>query len=121
MAKNYTIESKEGITIVRFKKRPELEDIYNVIDDVAENNPSELRLWDLSNESINLSNNEIEKMATYGKSKFPAPSKIAIVAPHDISFGLMRVFQAKATMEEKSNEIMVFRTMQEALSWLNEK
>jgi hypothetical protein len=42
--------------------------------------------------------------------------RIAVVAPGDLSFGLARMFEAFS--QTMSTEIMVFRTVDEALTWL---
>mgnify|MGYP006300744487 CR=1 FL=1 len=115
MAKNYSIESADRITIVRFIRKLELEDICKAIDDVAENYLSEFRLWDFSCGS-NLSYTEIEQVAEYGKSKFLIPSKVAIIAQDDLTFGSARVhdvYRENGKIEER-----VFRTEKEAISWL---
>jgi hypothetical protein len=47
------------------------------------------------------------------------PTKLAIVATDDLLFGLGRMYQAYREMKPgSSKEVAVFRTMQEALSWL---
>jgi hypothetical protein len=46
-------------------------------------------------------------------------SRFAIVAPTDIAFGLGRMFQAFREMDRSSTkQVGVFRTMEEALSFL---
>ena len=116
MTKKYSIESTAGVTIVRFSKMPEFEDLCDAIDDVTENYPSELRLWDLSS-GLNLTNSQIEQLAKYGKSKFRIPSKVAIVAPTDLAYGLLRMYDVYR--QDELAEVMVFRTEQEARVWLN--
>ncbi len=49
----------------------------------------------------------------------PGPSKFAIVASDDVSFGLGRMFQAYREMDPRSTkQVEVFRTMDEALTWI---
>ena len=115
MAKNYTIESKEGITIIRLIKEAGLEDLCHAIDDVANNFLSDLRLWDISC-GVNLTDTEISQLAEYGKSKFFIPSKIAIVAPKDLAFGIARMHDVYRKDDLVEQE--VFRTEQEAWAWL---
>jgi hypothetical protein len=51
-----------------------------------------------------------------GKSQ---PTKLAIVAADDLTFGLGRMYQAYREMKPGSNkEVAVFRTMPDALAWL---
>jgi len=115
MGSNYLIESKDGITTIRFSVDPKLEDICNAIDDVAEHYLNDLRLWDLSN-GFSLTDTHLQKLAEYGKSKFLIPSKVAVIAPQDLAFGSARVhdvYRADQLVEQR-----VFRTEQEARAWL---
>lgn len=51
-----------------------------------------------------------------------APSKLAIVAPGDLAYGLGRMFQVYRESEERSTkEVGVFRTLAEALAFLGLK
>ena len=117
MAKNYSIDTADGITVVRFYKSLGIDEIRAAIIDVAENHLSDLRLWDLSRADINLTSSQIEQLAKYGKSKFSIPSKVAIVAPEDLTFGLMRIYEVYR--KQDLTEIKVFRSEQEARIWLN--
>lgn len=48
------------------------------------------------------------------------PTKLAVVATVDTHFGLGRMYQAYREMSPGSTrEVRVFRTMEEALAWLN--
>jgi hypothetical protein len=62
MATNYRIESKDGITTIRFSTSPELNDIRRAIDDVAENYLNGLRIWDFSN-GFSLTDAELKQLA----------------------------------------------------------
>lgn len=115
MANNYSIVSTDGVTNIRFFKKPGFDDICNAIDDVAENYPSELKLWDMSC-GLDFTDIQIEQMAEYAKTKFLLPSKSAIVAPKDLDFGIARVHDVYR--EDEFVEQKVFRTEQEARVWL---
>ena len=119
MTKNYSIDTLGGVTTVRFSEEPIMNVIRNAIDDVAENYLSELRLWDLSSEGINLTSTQIGEVAQYEKSKFLIPSKIAVVASKDLAFGLMRMYQV--FREDELAEVNIFRTEREARAWLKEQ
>jgi hypothetical protein len=48
-----------------------------------------------------------------------APSRMAIVAPQDIAYGLGRMYEANREMDERSTKkVEVFRTLEEALAFL---
>ena len=116
MDKNYSIDTVDGVTVVRFYKSLGIDEIRNAITDVAQNHLSDLRLWDFSKAEINLTSSQIEQLAKYGKAKFSIPSKVAIVAPEDLAFGLMRIYEVHR--EEDQAEIKVFRSEQDAWGWL---
>jgi len=68
--------------------------------------PSVDRVQDLARLSVRMDDK-------YSRSRF------AIVAPQDIAFGLGRMFQTLREMDRSSTkQVGVFRTMQEALSFL---
>ena len=49
-------------------------------------------------------------------------SRFAIVAPDDLAFGLGRMYAAYRGVDPRSTkEVHVFRTMEEAVAWLDEK
>ena len=48
-----------------------------------------------------------------------APSKLAIVAPRDLAFGLGRMYESYRGVSDKSTkEVSVFRSMSDASKWL---
>ena len=48
-----------------------------------------------------------------------ASSKVAIVAPQDLAYGLARMFETHRTLNQRGSKVMsVFRSMQAALDWL---
>jgi hypothetical protein len=116
MKKNYTVEIADDVTTVRFFIKPGPDEIRKSIDDVASINASGLRLWDLSAGGWDLTSEKLEEIADYAKTKLMLPSKVAIVAPKDLSYGLSRVYEALRRQE--GLEIEIFRDEQKALSWL---
>ena len=92
------------------------DEIRKSIDDVASISASGLRLWDLSAGGWDLTSVKLEKIADYAKTKLMLPSKVAIVAPKDLSYGLSRVYEALRRQE--GLEIEIFRDEHKALSWL---
>ena len=119
MEKKYKVEMADEITMVRFISKPELADIRMSIDDAAAISTSGLRLWDFSDSGLDLRTAQLEELADYAKTKFVPPSKVAIVAAKDLSFGLSRIYEAFRTQE--GLEIEIFRTEQKALAWLKIK
>lgn len=118
MARNYSIEAENGITTIRFFRDFVVDDIRSAIDNVAaENNLNELRLWDLSKGSSNLTATDLRMLAQYGQTRFLLPSTVAIVAPKALEFGLSRIYEAYR--EEGLVKHRVFRTEQDARDWLS--
>ena len=119
MASKYTIESSQGITTVRFSLAPGEEVLRSAIDELADHYQNDLRLWDFSIFGLSLSNSQLEKLAEYGKRRFTNPSRVAIVASEDLTFGLSRMYEVYR--EEDRLQFKVFRTELEARQWLLEK
>lgn len=64
---------------------------------------------------------DVARVASYVKGHLAeiGPLKVAVVAPTDASFGLIRMLQAN--IEEAPIELRVFREMGEAEQWLGAK
>jgi hypothetical protein len=69
-------------------------------------------------EGIDLSYEEIEKIAEYAKNILPVPSKGAIIVNDDFSFGLMRVHDVHR--EQEQHETRVYKSKRDAIKWLKE-
>ena len=96
MEKKFNVEVVGDITVVRYINNPNTDDLRMSIDEVAAIRSSGLRLWDFSQSGFNLATPELEEIADYAKTKFSPPSKVAIVAPKDLSFGTSRIYEVKA-------------------------
>lgn len=63
-----------------------------------------------------------ELAATSASMDAASSSRFAIVAPDDLAFGLGRMYAAYRGVEERSTkEVRVFRTMEDAIAWLDER
>ena len=120
MAKHYTIEQVDGITIIVFLKTPTFDEAKEVIDKLAEENSYHFRLWDFSHVLFNFTSVEIQEIALYAKSKFLEKNRIAVVAPQDLAYGILRAFEVYRRQDMHSIP-RAFRTKQEALKWLEEQ
>ena len=116
MNKKYSISKVGDITIVRYISKPKPEDLRMSIDEAAAISSSGLRLWDFSHDGWDLTTGQLQKLAGYAKNKFISPSKVALVANKDLSFGVSRIYEA--FRKQEGLEIEVFRTEKEALNWL---
>lgn len=94
---------------------PTADDLISAIKEVVKFEQHELRLWDLRH-GANLSADDLKNVADIAKSEKFKPSKIAVVAPDDLAFGLARMHEVYR--EQKNQEYQVFRTEQAATKWL---
>ncbi len=66
----------------------------------------------------------VRQLARYSAQMDPAgpASKLAIVAPKDVAYGLGRMYETYRGLDQKSTKrISVFRSMADALAWLGVK
>ena len=120
MPRSYTVEQEDGLAIVRFIAQPSPDDVCSAMDAVSALPENDLRLWDVSHDGLNMATEQLIEIAEYGKVKFQAPSKVAFIAPGDLAFGLMRIYEVKSRSSTRSIEIMVFRSEPEARAWLKQ-
>jgi hypothetical protein len=117
MTEKYKIEHVDGVTRIKFFSKPSYEDTQMVIDEIAANYPYDKRLWDLTNVDFDFTMSEIQAIAAYGKSRFIAPNKLAIVTDSDLAYGEMRAFEVYR--EEQGHSVArAFRNEEQAREWL---
>ena len=115
-SQDLTIFTAEGE--ISFSEASESISNYN-----TSNNPRPTKniLWDLRNASLaSLTPYQVTCLADLSAkySELRYGGKTAIVAPHDINFGIARVFEAE-TMDVP-REFIVFRDWDQALRWMDE-
>lgn len=86
--------------------------------------PGTKELVDLSGvEGVEASSQSLRSIVYYdlrGSEKFHG-HKTAIYAPEDLPFGMSRIYEALSDVSEAPSRIRVFRTIEEARGWLEEK
>jgi len=115
MSKDYSIETKDGITTIRMFAQVSLAGIRMVFDEMANNNPSNLRLWHLQ-KGWNLTSDEIREFAEHTKTRANSDIRIAVVTNEDLSFGLTRMFHAYR--DDENLQQRNFATEEEGIDWL---
>ena len=80
-------------------------------------------IWDMSKADLSTVPSDqlrsfLQKMQSLSKKK--SGEKTAIVAPQDMEYGMMRMFEIFAENESFEMELRVFRTIEEAKQWLPE-
>jgi hypothetical protein len=86
--------------------------------------PDKAVLWDLRQMDFHdVSSDELRAFMINAKeiSAMRSGEKSAIVAPHDLQFGMMRMFEALAETARIEISFGVFRTIAEAKQWLSEE
>jgi hypothetical protein len=80
-------------------------------------------IWDLSDmDFAKVTSAELAEFVRDFKSlsEKKRGEKTAVVAPEDLSYGMMRVFQVFAEMRALAIQLKVFRTIDEAKKWISE-
>ncbi|MBU1219438.1 hypothetical protein KKF34_15945 [Myxococcota bacterium] len=116
MLNNYSIQVVENICVVRYHHKPTFSEVLSSINDASNMGEFNRRLW-IYEDTADLQSDEIQKVASLCKAKWPVPSKVAIVTPNDHSFGLARMHDVYR--EQEGVETRVFRTEIEAIVWLS--
>lgn len=118
MLKNYSIEVVDEICVVRFSKKPTRIEVLSAIDDSSAIGKFRKRLW-IYQAGADLKADEIREIGEYCIKIWPVPSKVAVVVPDDLSFGLARMHDV--FREQEGVETKVFKTEQEAIGWLKKE
>lgn len=112
----FSIEECGRITAITFHEKPGFETVKAAMDQALEKGTCVLRLWDFSI-GTQLSKQDILAIATRGRTMWPEPSRGAIIAQDDLSFGLMRMHDVYR--ERELQETRTFRTRNAGIEWLN--
>ncbi len=112
----YTISREDAIVRVDFLQSPEPEDMLAVMDELGSMPDSSLRLYVMIQAEVMLSTAEVREGAKIARSYEYQPSRVAVVAPGSITYGISRIF--KVFRESEQTEFDVFRELDEARAWL---
>jgi hypothetical protein len=98
-----------------------VDDIVQETEALREAGAPKNSLWDLREADLTeISTEDIESLARMMKETLPdeLSGKTAIVVTGDLGFGLGRAYEAYADVTKQPEDIMVFRTIEEAHEWL---
>ena len=115
MGKKLLVEEMDGITTLRLTRQMTLEEFLGVLDDTLELGLTNRRLWD-ANRHFDFSAEEIRAIANHGKKIWPGAARVAFLAEDDLTFGLLRMFEA--FREQENYQTKAFRDEEEAREWL---
>lgn len=117
MTKIYSIIQHDDITEISYSSPPKAQDLMDATLEHAAKGVSRKRLWDMSC-GYNVSTEELQQIAATGRAvEMPDKSKVAILAPDDLSFGITRIYSV--FRKDPRSEHQVFRDRDEAIAWLN--
>ncbi len=118
MSTKLLVEQMDGITTLRLTRQLTVDEFLQMLDDVGKGDVTDRRLWDATN-FFNFSAEEIRQIAVKVKDKWPQAERVAFVASDDLTFGLVRMFEAFRTQEGFLTK--VFRNEEQAREWLLEE
>ena len=106
--------------MVRFTSRVDLDTAKVAISDAATSGTARLQLYDFSSGgSFDLKSLEIQQLADFARRQTEADLwRVAIVAPDDLDYGLLRMYRAYRDQGKAEAQHNVFRNCDEALAWL---
>lgn len=116
-----TSEPSLQLTVHRCIGTVAISEIADVIQKFYSSTPTLHVMWDFSHADVSaIRSGEIEALARVVTQNLHSREggKNAILSPHDISFGLSRVYQSFAEMKSQMTETKVFRSEAEARVWL---
>ncbi len=114
--KSYVLEVVDGISVVRFLREATLSDVFAALDEIVARGVTRRQLW-IYSFGGNADSSELKMLAQKGIDLWPVPSKSAVVAPDDLTFGLARMYVVLFRKHE-GLEMRVFREEPEAVLWL---
>lgn len=117
MSRNFVVERQDGITTIRLMRRLKVEDFLRMLDEIAEQDLGDRRLWDTTN-NFNFSSDDIRQIAGRVRSILPTAERVAFVAADDLTFGQVRMFEA--FHDQGDFPTRVFRNERDALVWLQD-
>lgn len=74
------------------------------------------RLWDIRGADLRLTTDDLRDIAVEANVRTARPSRVAVLADHDLGYGLARIHQVYR--ESVTTKVAVFRDETGALEWL---
>lgn len=118
MTAQITITINEDVATVKIVGKPTLQEILDTNKALMKNGRyiCSRRFWDLRACLMDFSSEELEIIANFADHGEQNPSKIALLAMSDLTYGLSRMFQA--FRQSENSTLSVFRDESEAMRWL---
>ena len=119
-----TADPERNLTIVTCAGQITAKEIMETIESFYANSPSLSVMWDFTEADLSrLTADEVRMVASDVKrlAHSREGGKTAIVSPSELSYGMVRMYQAFAEIYEQTAVVEAFRSRLEADRWINEK
>lgn len=117
VSEDYRITEEGDIVTITLNRNVNFQTMCSIWDYVVSDYNCTKRLWDLTLFTGKPSQEELINFSKYANEIKRQQSYSAMVAPTDILFGIMRQHQVYRERDENTT-VRVFRTVEEARSWL---
>lgn len=119
------VDKDKKLTTITVSWKSDFDELMIVLKSFLNDNKTEHLLLDLSNSFLNdITYDHVVDLCKYaayrdnGKSRING--KTALVSSSDLQFEIGRMFKAYFDIENSNINVAVFRSLEEALSWLEE-
>ena len=112
---SWLIEEREGLVEVHFSTLPTVEEINEASERLSHMPNADNRLW-VFNAGVNLSPEDVRSIADAANNRDFGPSRVAIFADKNITYGLSRMYQV--FRNAPGITLRVFSSKTEAVEWL---
>lgn len=115
------IVQEEDLTIFTVEGDLSSDEILKYSIKYYDTKPTKLVLWDVSRGSVSkISRADFQRIASImkGHTAKRANGKTALIGKFDVDFGIARMYEAYADIEEIQIIYKVFRNVDDALKWL---
>ena len=119
-----SVDYENNLAVHIVKGQVKVEEIARKIEEYHTGESAKFAIWDFSAADLTtLSSEQLRSLVDVGK-KFAerrAGGKTALVVPHDLAFGLGKMWESHSKIESFAVENRAFRSIEEAKSWLEIK
>jgi len=119
MASSIEIEKASSVAIISCSGTLRLDESLRAADELwaSPEWPGRSAVWDFRAARFDLAASDVREIAAYvlENQRDDPPARMAFVAPHDVDFGLARMFEV--FRDDPRTAFHVFRDLEEALLW----
>ena len=115
---------EKDLSIYTIEGSASRDDLLNIVINLKPGQRTRHVIWDASCGTVEtIGKDDIRSIAKFLKSGhgMRAGGKTGLVGPEDLDYGIGRMFPAYASLENLSVAYRIFRTLDEALAWIDEE